>query len=197
MTPRHARNVALLAAAMLSLAAGARCAQIDLQERARVGAERILLGDLAELTGCEAEVEALVKLDVGPAPLPGGERSLSVGYLKMRLRRAGIDCATVTFAGANEVLVSRPAPAVAPSVPTGEQAEGEGEVTAMPPEPVTIARGTRVQLTVICGAVQVMAEATTLDETPVGARAKLRVEQTRETVFAELISPTEAIIRRH
>ncbi|MGC9320590.1 MAG: hypothetical protein ACP5KN_21335, partial [Armatimonadota bacterium] len=59
-----------------------------------------------------------------------------------------------------------------------------------------VRRGSRVRLSVTCGAVRIVAEATTLERAAVGARARLRVEQTRETVVAQLTSATEAVIRR-
>jgi hypothetical protein len=172
-------------------------ATIELRESVQVGGDLITLGQLAKITP-EEQTEQLGAIEVGPAPLPGDNRCLTRGYLKMRLRRGGVDCASVTFSGAETVEVRR-----AP-MPTATQRQAPGEVEAADPpgarpsvpEPIVVERGTRVRLSVVCGAVCVGAEATLMEDAVVGGRAKMRVEQTRETVVAQIVQPEEAVIRR-
>ncbi|MEA3402916.1 MAG: hypothetical protein U9R79_16875 [Armatimonadota bacterium] len=184
----------LIAGALVVLAAPAWAQTIELPERVQIEGLRITLADLAEIDAPEQRARRLGAIDVGPAPLPGGSRGLTVGYLKMRLRRCGIDCEALTFTGATRVEVAR---AAAPPE-GGPRASAEGDATedAPPPEPTVVKRGSRVRLSVVCGAVRIIAEATTLERGVVGSRARLRVEQTRETVVGQLTSATEAVIRR-
>ncbi len=193
-----ARISGLALATALAAACVCRAAVIELHERAAIDGDRILLSELGEIAAASDEAEALGRVDIGPAPLPGRERTLTVGYLKMRLRRCGIDCASVTFAGAHEVRVSGP-PAAAPLrvEPGADDAAdvqaGGGEAA---PAPVLVPRGTRVRLAVVCGTVRIVADATTQEKAAVGAIVRVRVAQTRETVTAQLIGPTEALITR-
>ena len=63
---------------------------------------------------------------------------------------------------------------------------------AQAPPPIVVKRGSMVRLRVTCGAVSVIAGATTLEDAAVGGVVKLRVAQTRQTVWAVLASQTEA-----
>ncbi len=180
---------------LTALCATCSAAVVELRETARVETERIRLGEVAELDCTDEEAATLAELDLGPAPLPGGSRRLSAGYIKMRLRRCGVDCDEVDFAGAPAVQVHRPGAAPAPRKPPREGTTDGQDGEADRPAPVEIDRGTRIHLTVACGAVFIGAEATLLEDAVVGARAKMRVEQTRETVMAQIVRPTEAIIR--
>lgn len=195
-----AHGAAFGAALSAAPATAAETATITLEESVEVTGKRITLDELAEIVGPAQEAEALGTVDVGPAPLPGRDRGLTVGYLKMRLRRGGIDCWAVTFDGAERVQVHR-RPEVTPAA-DGEQAsdaEGDAEAgaaTAPAPKPIVVERRSRVHLAVVCGAVRILAEATTLEDAVVGEMARMRVEQTREMVYAELTSRTQAVIRR-
>ncbi len=167
---------------------------IELSEAAEITADRIELGALATVTGPEPVRERLAALDIGPAPLPGRSRTLTLGYLKMRMRRWGLKPERFMFTGAPQVEVSRLAQAVPVTPPGPEQASAEPVTPA--PAPVVVKRGARLQLSVVCGAVCILAEATTLEDGVVGQRVKMRVEQTRQTVWGTLLSPTTATLTR-
>ncbi len=182
----------MLAAGCCRVAVGAP-ATVELRERVLVEGEEITLGQLAEITP-EERAEELGAVKIGPAPLPGDGRRLTAGYLKMRLRHGGVACDEIAFTGAECVEVWR-----APTLTGTSPAEhGEVEATGQPgarhliPEPVIVRRGTRVRLTVLCGAVVIGAEATLLEDGTVGGLVKMRVEQTRETVVAQIVQPTDA-----
>ncbi len=195
--PLIARTICLALAALVPV--GCRAEVIDLHERVQIEGEHILLGQIAQIDAAGERVEELSRVSIGPAPLPGRERRVSVGYLKLRLRRCGIDCGALTFTGADEVIVTGPPAAagmldtagIAPTLSVASSADG-----AITPGPILVPRGTRVRLVVECGAVRVLADTTTLEEAAVGALVRLRVEQTRETVSAQLLSPTQALIAR-
>lgn len=181
-------------AVALATAVAAQGATVELAERAQIAGPEIRLGDLGEVRGPAEEAEALRAVVIGPAPLPGGARALSVGYLKLRLRRAGIDCSSVRFAGAAEVLVSSTlAPQAAGAAdPCRADANGVPPATTAPLLP----RGSAVRLLLDWGALRVTAEATTLEAAAVGAFVRVRLAQTGETVTARLVGPGEALITR-
>lgn len=192
------RYAAILLTALAAIAPASPdpSATVELHESVYVSGEDITLAQLAEITPTE-QADQLGAVEIGPAPLQGGSRSLTRGYVKMRLRREGLSCVEIAFTGAQVVEVRRALPAV-----TQRQAQGEVEAADPSgarhpdPPPATVDRGARVRLTVICGAVSVGAEATLLEDAVVGGRAKMRVEQTRETVVAQIVQPSEAILRR-
>ena len=162
---------------------------VDLRDRAVVAGERIELGEVATISGPEEEAARLRLLDLGPAPLLGDSRALSLGYLKIRLRRWGVDLDAVVFGGSAEVRVSRPAaPAASAEV---DMATPGGESAPAAP-PVTVKRGSKVRLEVALGAVLIVATATTLEDGVVGGVVRMRVDQTRREVWARLRSPTQA-----
>lgn len=188
---------ALLTTIALAAPGLAEQATVDLRESVSVEGDAITLAQLAEITPA-AGSEALGAVEVGPAPLPGDSRRLTRGYLKMRLRRGGVACGEIAFTGAETVEVRR----ALPPATTQQRAQGEVEAADSPgarrplAQQATVDRGARVRLTVICGAVSVGAEATLLEDAVVGGRAKVRVEQTRETVVAQIVQPSEAVMRR-
>lgn len=196
MSLRHsvARTVGPLLALALASAGAGRAATIELAERAQVAGTDIRLGHLGAVRGPADEAEALRTVIIGPAPLPGGERTLSVGYLKLRLRRAGINCNSVRFTGAAQVLVSRP-PALRPAEAISPIAAGLGEIANPTPGPV-VPRGSAVRLVLDWGALRVTADATTLDPAAVGAFVRLRLAHGGETVTARLVALGEALITR-
>ncbi|MFP4248895.1 MAG: flagella basal body P-ring formation protein FlgA [Armatimonadota bacterium] len=169
---------------------------VRLHEAVQVDEGRMTLGELAEIKP-EERAAQLGAIEIGPSPLPGGKRELTRGYLKMRLRRGGVACTEIVFTGAEMVEVRR----AQPSAPR-RQAQGEVEAADAPgarsstEQPLTVDRGARVRLTVTCGAISIDAEATLLESAAVGGRAKMRVEQTREIVVAQIVQPSEAVISR-
>ncbi|MFO8080796.1 MAG: flagella basal body P-ring formation protein FlgA [Armatimonadota bacterium] len=187
----------ILTTIALAVPCVAEQAILDLRESVGIESDAITLAQLAEITPA-AGSEVLGAVEVGPAPLPGSSRRLTRGYLKMRLRRGGVACGEIVFTGAESVEVRR---ALQPAA-TRRETQGTIEAADAPgtrpsaDRPPTVDRGTRVRLTVVCGAISIDAEATLLESATVGGRAKMRVEQTREIVVAQIVQPSEAIIRR-
>ncbi len=171
---------------------------VELRERVTVEGDVMTLAQLAEIAPGE-DAETLGALEIGPAPLPGGSRRVTLGYVKMRVRHSGARCGEIQFSGPGVVEVRRAA--VFPQsegAPEPADTSGGSETLAAPAAepPPLVERGARVRLTVVCGAVSISAEATLLESAAVGERARMRVEQTRETVVAQIVQPSEAIISR-
>lgn len=75
--------------------------RIEIKSPAEVRSAVVKLGDIAVLGGPSRElVEKLSRLEIGNAPLPGQERTLSLAIIRVRLRQAGFD--------PNSMLISSP-----------------------------------------------------------------------------------------
>jgi len=193
---REARGCVIAAVvALVSLTAGGDALGatiIELSKAAEITSDRIELGALATVTGPEQASERLRSLDIGPAPLSGRSRVLTLGYLKMRIRRWGFAPEEMVFIGSKQVEVSRAVQPAAGVQPVAGDASPESPVPAQ--APATVKRGARVQLAVECGAVRILAEATTLEDGVVGQPVRMRVEQTRQTLWATLLSRSQATL---
>jgi len=86
----------------LLLAVAAYANTIMLKTEAYIKGPKVLLGDIAEIHGENAEV--LAAIEIGGAPSPGGSKRIDAGMLRMRLNTAGIDASTVDVKGATSVL---------------------------------------------------------------------------------------------
>lgn len=192
---RHAGRAAAWTVAAAWLVSAPRASAdtvVTLKDSVEIASERIALGALGTVTAGEQETEQLRALDVGPAPLPGRSRVLTLGYLKLRMRRWGVDPGSVVFAGAAQVKVSRPAPMVGPPAP--EAGQVPPDQVAPGPQPQVVKRGAKLQLVVVCGAVRIVAEAQTLEDGVVGHPVKVRVAQTRQMLWGTLASATTATL---
>lgn len=74
---------------------------LTLREQAFVQGPEVRLGDVADITGANAEVLAAITLS--PAPQPGQSKRLQSSLIQARLRRAGVDPAGVELRGARQV----------------------------------------------------------------------------------------------
>lgn len=74
---------------------------IRLRKEVYVKGPRVLLGDVAEVTGENAEFLSVI--EVSPAALPGGTKRLNAALLYSRLRQAGVDIETIDIQGNTRV----------------------------------------------------------------------------------------------
>lgn len=96
-----------------SLAAEPRV-RIEIKSPAEVRGTVIKLGDIAVLGGPSREiVEKLSGLEIGNAPLPGQERTLSLAIIRVRLRQAGFDPDGMSISSPTTIVVKTKA-SVAP-----------------------------------------------------------------------------------
>ncbi len=86
---------------------GVEIPTIALRETAEVSAPTITLGDIAQITAPEESTGTLGAVVIGPSPLPGLSRSITIGYIKVRLRQNALDPNRMTFGDVDEVTVVR------------------------------------------------------------------------------------------
>lgn len=179
---------------------------VELRPAATVSAGAVLLADIAVVEPPAAAGE-LATVEIGPAPLPGGSREFAAGYVRLRLRRAGVDLKGVAFRGAERVSVSRqapPPPAEAaaeaePSEPLRQTADAAPTADDLPPSPaaaVKLRRGTIFKLVLSTGGLSVEALGELMMPCAVGQIGKFRVAETRALVAAQLTSATTAEVIR-
>jgi len=85
-------------AGVTAAAEGVEVAVVNLQTSTTLPAKRdVLLRDVAEISGPDRLVADLGGIVIGRAPLPGYTRGIHIGYIKVRLRQAGIDENSVRF----------------------------------------------------------------------------------------------------
>jgi flagella basal body P-ring formation protein FlgA len=81
---------------------------IRILDRAEIKADKIRLGDIAEISGKNPEgVRRLQNIVIGKAPLPGRSRSIDEEYIIVRLRQNDIDPSQIQLKGSNKVDVLR------------------------------------------------------------------------------------------
>jgi flagella basal body P-ring formation protein FlgA len=79
---------------------------VRLPEKAAVVGPEISLGEIAEIiTGDNAKADRLRRLTLGRAAPAGGQAKMTLGYIKIALRREGYSLADFAFAGAETVQV--------------------------------------------------------------------------------------------
>ncbi len=88
--------------------------RIEVRSPVEVSGEAIRLGDIAAMSGASGDaLEKLAALEVGKAPLPGQERTLSMAIIRIRLRQAGFDPESMWLVGPSTILVKARARKVA------------------------------------------------------------------------------------
>ena len=190
---------------------------VSLREEAVVAAGPVTLGQLADI---EAETEAspqIAAVIIGSSPLPGRERRISAGYVRMRMARAGVGSDTAKLGGASAVVVRVAAEkAVRPQVAATAEANGRRGTGPRPttattdgtgrrgtgPRPTTTTgeawsckRGQRVQIRVVCGSIVVITSGQLLENAAAWEPAIARVGSTGNRVCGVLSGPRELTVR--
>ena len=187
--------VALLCLSLAGAALAAPALQsLAFRDVATITGPRVTLGELAAIQPPEAAA-ALASLDLGPAPLPGGSRALTVGYVKQRLRHEGLNLATVTFSGPAQVTLSRPLPdPLAAADPTlGGLAT---PLAAHRPATADLRSGALVVLRVRNVGLLIETPGEALCACSIGHIGRFRVIQTRALVLARLLDLSSAEVVR-
>ncbi|MGE5572357.1 MAG: flagellar basal body P-ring formation chaperone FlgA [Bacteroidota bacterium] len=95
--------------------------RIEISSPAEVRRAVIRLGDIAriggEAAGCAGDVAARLRdIEIGQAPLPGQERTLSLAIVRVRLRQAGFDPDDMVITSPTTIVVRTRAATVAADV---------------------------------------------------------------------------------
>lgn len=176
-------------ALLLLVASGALAdepAPLALKAQVEVDRESLHLRDLLEAPD-EAPEGLRTLLSTPLVTLaPGGSRTLTTGHIRLLMRQARLNPSGIVFTGPDRVTINRPA--ILTSVVVESAAPGMPTAAVQPQAP-TIARGTRVRVKVRIGALAVEADGELLEPSRIGARARLRINDTRAVVTGVLVAP--------
>ncbi len=159
---------------------------LELKADVEIPGDRVLLGDVAVITP-PAAVDSLGGLDLLPAPATGTPQYVSRGYIRLRLRRAGMTLDGVQFTGAVRVRVTRPRPV-----------RGQTPIHRSGPRPSSteptaiVKRGTDVTVVVRKGSLTIATLGELVKDCAVGDVGKFRVTSTRSVVIGRLTGPRTA-----
>lgn len=163
---------------------------ITLRPTAQATGEVVVLQDVAEVTPPQA-AQALANMELGPTPAPGVPRTLTAGYVKVRLRRAGVNLEGTLFQGERTVVTRAAAahtslPVATPPAPTA----------ATPGTGPDLKPGAKVVLLLRVGSLQITTEAEALRACNIGQEGLFRVRETQAMVKARLLDPQRAEVIR-
>jgi hypothetical protein len=174
---------------------------IALRDCVTVSGDQVTLGDLAELAPAEAAAEGGA-LAVTPAPPPGMSTEITRGYLRLRLRRAGLRLEGISFSGPDHVRVTRAAALPPPGrglralPPGGGTASGASatpaEASGLPPVP----RGARLRLVLRLGLLTVETPAELVAAAVPGGACRVRTLESRVVMDARLLDSQTAEVNR-
>ncbi len=203
---RRAVGIVAVAALVASFAAACRAGPVTvlLREEAVVAVGPVTLGQLADI---EADTEAspeIAAVIIGSSPLPGRERRISAGYIRMRMARAGVSGDTAKLGGAAAVVVRvKSAEAVSPRDAATAKANGRRGIPPVGRDPTTATageawsckRGQRVQIRVLCGNIVVLTSGQLLENAAAWESVMARVGSTGGRVCGVLSGPRELTVR--
>ncbi|HIJ65599.1 MAG TPA: flagellar basal body P-ring formation protein FlgA [Candidatus Hydrogenedentes bacterium] len=100
-TAKSLQAVAVVAAAVFALTAAAETDTVTLQEEVYIKGPRVILGEVAEIEGENAE--SLAAVEIGPAATPGNCARLSAALVISRLKSAGYEPSEFEVEGSRAV----------------------------------------------------------------------------------------------
>lgn len=165
---------------------------IELHEACTVSGATIFLSDIATLQPAEAIAKA-EKLEIGAAPAPGEKRILTSGYLRSRLRRLGLNLATIDITGSSRICVSA---SPNPGSPTDTHSSATPVLSHSSTCSTSLRSGTQVKLQLRHGGLCVETIGELQGTGVVGNIVKIRIPLTRTTIQARLLTSELAEVVR-
>jgi hypothetical protein len=80
---------------------------LTLKESVVVDQDAVRLSDIADLTGGSISEESLGAIVVAGSPQPGQTRFVGIDYIRIRLKKAGVDTGSLFYNGAEDVRITR------------------------------------------------------------------------------------------
>lgn len=173
---------------------------ITVRPEALIAGDVVTLGDIADITPPEA-AQAAARIVILPAPPVGCTGRVARGYLRLRLRRAGLNPEAITISGADSTRLSRPEPP-APAItapPAGHPPAASVAGPTAPPQALAlppVPRGTRLRLAVRIGTLTIETTAELLAAAVPGGLCRVRIPETMAVLDARLLDPSTAEVTR-
>ena len=174
-------TLTIIGIAAASSVAEGEALTVTLPENAVVTAGDVLLGQIAQITGPEEQAEKLAAVSIGPAPLAGYQRPITIGLVSLRMRRAGWNPDEVAFAGAQKMTLTTPGylPAQSPTA--------QSEIPH--PRQILVRRGDAVRIVLVYKAITITATGQTLADAAQDEIVQVRMTGSRHTTYAMVTGP--------
>ncbi|MHB8997143.1 MAG: flagella basal body P-ring formation protein FlgA [Armatimonadota bacterium] len=188
---RTAMPLAMLIAALAATAVWADEPQavVTLRAEAAVDTAHVLLGQVADIQATSEMTARLHGVSLSSSPLPDRTRSIEAGYIKLRLRRFGVDPAQVDLRG--ETVVVRRSRMF--QIATSEAASGAtGDTTTT--EPALVRQGQLVDVEVRCGGVTIRTTGVACRDGAAGHLIDLRLEKLNRKLPARITGPGRVLL---
>lgn len=171
---------------------------VRLHGRVVVRQGTVVVSTLADIRGPKVEVERVGQIVVGPAPLPGRQRKISRGYIKIRIRAAGIDADHIAFEGPDEVVVvgAHDSGGAEHSHQGPHRSPGDVSVRTKGKAKPLVRRGQPLVVRARYGMVEVRAEAVAMEDGWLGDVVRVQVRQGRARILVRLVGPRIAEVLR-
>lgn len=175
-------------------------AVVSLHDQAVVAAGHVTLGDVAQVTGAAATIDRLAAVSLGSAPVAGRERRISAEFVRLRLRRYGMDPENIVLEGDGVVVQREEAVPVLSRVaarPNGVRgalhipraADSIPAPTANEPAPPLVSRNQPVGISVVCGGVVIYNRGRVLEEGRAGDIVTVRLDGASHSLQAVVSGP--------
>lgn len=182
----------MTAAALLLAMAGAWAEEVRpvvaLRAEVTLQTPEVLLGQVGEIVAAGELQAKLAAVSLGSGPVAGTQRVIDGGYIRLRLRRFGIDPAGVELQG-ERVTVTAPATAhiALPQKAASGRTDGPREA-ALP----LVKRGQLVEVRVQCGGVIIHATGRALMDGGDQELVKISLEGSNRGITARVTGPAAA-----
>ena len=187
-----------LGLASLLIAAGS-CSAEEIRPlialRTQVAAEgpEVLLGQIAEITAPAELAGKLAAVSLGSAPVAGSQRTLQVGYLKLRLRRFGVNPETVDWQGESVMVAGKPT--VSQVTAAVVDRPGAQPSAAVPDQaaPLLVKRNQLVEVQVQCGGVTIHATGRAMADAADNELVKVTLDGSKRVLTTRVTGPAQTI----
>ena len=175
---------------------GGKTTVVRLKAEAEVRGEMVRVADVAVVEGSEEAKARIGEVVVGPSPLPGEARMISAGYVKLRLRKAGVGLEDVRVEGDwvkvrggphPPALLPRREEGTATSPPGPLSTEWRGGGTTAARGAGMVKRGEAVEVWVRAGGIVIKTGGRAVSEGLIGDVVSVRVDQTQTIVSGVVI----------
>ena len=176
-----------------ALASAHAVLRVDLHPTAEVGAMHVTLGDLATVTGDDAErVARVAAMEVGDVASDGASSLVERSALSRWVRaRAGVSPQDIAWGGAEHCRVHRVADA-APVRPAGPGADADaarGRASAVGAAHALVVRGGTATLRSVDGAIEVEGRVEVREDGTAGQDVRVRLPGATADVLARVTGP--------
>jgi len=166
-------------------------ATLTLRPQVTITTPEIALEQVAEIA-CPPEMSArLALVSLGSAPVPGLTRSITVGYVRLRLRRYGINPGALTLVGETTAVQRAPDPATPPAPAASTRAVSQAAEAADPP---CVRRRDLVVVQVRCGGVTITLEGRACQAGHPGQTVTVSIPKTSRTLEARIVGPGQVVV---